>query len=191
MHVPAAAVALLACLTALAGCTNGPEDDGFQPSCPAWTRGMGGVVVSGGFHRNFTDVEREDRLATGAAEFDGKPLDKVSLEFYDYAPSGTSSSIDQGLLIRDGRLTLTIFHEDGRQLPIYDLSNHRATRDQWVWEAGNHEDFTLQVDLAEGGEADPATLRAHWLFVRNLDNDPRTPSDASIRYNAGLWYRQC
>jgi hypothetical protein len=178
---------------ALAGCAR-PADT-FTPSCPNWAEGLSHETHTQTFGNGTAPVDmRREVLATGLLRDEGRPLDRVVLDF----GRAESSTAPPGIRVQDARLTVA-FHrdDDGRPLSAYDRSkgppgpaNPGST--SWVFQAGNVTRLVLGVDLLLPGETGaPTAVTVDWRYDNDLDGDPHTPSGAVATYTASFWYRTC
>lgn len=198
MRVAAAFVALALTLL-LAGCMgSGPSSsststDGTAPgaSCPRWIPGLSKFVSKQVFDTNFTSSPTETDefpVAPSAHHDDGRPLDRINLDFY--APNGIQA--------RDARLEMRFTRaDDNTTLRAYDLSKGvpgetNDGQETFSFGPGDHKDFTLQVHLVpEGQAAKPTAIRLHWTFVPNLDSNPLTTSRVEVDMVGKYEYRAC
>ena len=181
--------ALVLGLLLLAGCA---DPGGGEPrrTCQ-WSEGPPGEVVRGGFFAHDpNDNHRADELGRDALENGGRPLAAMTLSFHPWqTPTGENQT--QGVMVRDGRVTLRFERmDDGTPLQAYRDQRRGEPRDTWTFEQQFEKDFTLTVpfDAAGGG---PSGVRAVWTFERNLDGNADTQSVAFIHYNVQRWYEEC
>lgn len=186
------AAAFLAVLM-LAGCLGSVPSTSTTGtgSCPRWIPGLDKFVSHQVFDTNFTSSPTDSEtfpVAPSALDDQGRPLDRVDLDFY-----GTN-----GIRVTDARLEMRFYRsDDGTQLRAYDLgkgvpgrSNEGA--DAYTYGPGVHNNFTLQVHLVPMGQPARATpIRVEWLFVPDLDGNPATPSRVQFDTVAKFEYRAC
>lgn len=188
-------VSLLLATTLLAGCGGGDGTDGptFTRTCPAWEMGRSSYVATEAFQANTTTPMRTDRLGAGNLESRGLPLDFVTIDTRDYEVNGQTR--EQLLLVRDGRLDLRLYRGDtAEELRAFDQSEgpEGQRRSVFSWGEGEHRGFVLQVELSSpGDEPRPDVVRLEWTFVRDVDRNPDTPSEAYMLFHSNYWYRQC
>lgn len=202
-------LALLVAAPLLAGCGQ-PVTQGtttpFEQSCPAWigTRNTFGIRDVFEANSTLTTIVDPDSgkpgFGSGLLADENRPLDIVVLDFTPQ-PSGNSTT-RQFVYVHDGALTLTVRRDDdGTRLKIYDPAKgprglQNPGEDSVVFfpraDGQAQENFQLQVDLADPHDSPrPTSVKATWVFTRDSDQNPATPSQAIMYYTAHYLYRQC
>lgn len=186
------AFALALAAATLAGCAAPAPRADFAPSCPAWSPGAASSAFNDLFD-NHTATHRDEVLGAGLLRDEGRPLDRVEL---DFRPHGDTW---QGATVRDGRLRLT-FHrqDDGAPLVAYDRSlgpqgAANPGNSTWTFGPGTSSDLMLFVDLSapDAAAGAPTAVVVSWDLVRDIDGDAATPSGAVVAYTATYDYRVC
>lgn len=171
-------VALFLVLPALAGCTQ-PDGDDFDPSCPTWNPSRNtseGVFL---WKQNETvepdNVDKDLLVGKGMETNRSRPLDKFDIHV-------------KAVGVADARLVLRAYAgEGGRQLDILDAGGRDARSDLVVDESA--QDVHLMVRLTRPGQApSPSPLHLVWTFEADLDDDPRTDSEAAVDHEVTPWY---
>lgn len=200
-------VALLVAMV-LAGCTQGTPDrgNGFTPTCPSWTKGLGSFQTSGPgwFHPNLTHTESRDNISQAESSF-GRPLDFFELDFFvkrnprngtEVTQNGTP--VQQYLYVEKGILQVQFFRNDtGQLLQAYDSSKgapgpKNPKQDALNWGEGLYTNFTIRVDLVEQNKpASPTMVIAVWTLFGDRSGNGDTSAWALRDMTAFFWYRNC
>lgn len=203
--------ALLSALT-LAGCNQGtPPEDDFEPSCPAWTKGLSTTSFSGPgwFHPNGTNTDAWDSNETrpvggGQLELNDHPLDFLRLDFYEKKDKDgnvmlrNGTPIQQFLYVEKGILHAEFLHGETMQpLMVYDTSrgppgSQNPPSESLVWQPGMYTNFTIHIELKPSSQpADPAPVFMHWSLAGTRNGNGDVSAWALREATLYFWYRTC